>query len=112
MNTMARPKKTVMNLDWFYEIEKFVLDNKYASKADFCILYLGKTESFIRLIKLGKNYVSADTASYLAEALKYKAQYVSDVESSILNKYADRCYEYIRDKAQVEFKPNMFKDLV
>jgi hypothetical protein len=108
---VARPNKTDMNLDWFYEIYDYVYEQKYATRAEFCTLYLGKTESFIRLVKLGKNYVSADTASYLAEALRYKAQYVYDVEASILNKYADRCYDYIRDKAQVEFKPNMFKEI-
>lgn len=107
---MARPSKTDMNLDWFYEIYDHMYEQGYANRAEFCIHYLGKTESFIRLIKLGKNYVSADTASYLAEALEHKAKHLSDVEASILNKYADKCYEYIRDKARVEFKPTFFEE--
>lgn len=108
---MARPSKTDMNLDWFYEIYDYVFEQGYANRSEFCVLYLGKAEAFIRVLRAGKNYISADTAAYLAEALQYKAQHVSSVEAGILNKYADRCYDYIRDKAKVEFNPSSFKEI-
>jgi len=93
------------NFNFLLDLRDFALENNLVNhESVFCTYWLNRAEAYFRNLKHRSTTPTADTMAFLAHVLKEKAKETNPKIADVLLVYADRCYDYIREKAKYEFE--------